>query len=460
MLTPDEVVSTVRDLWARHQNELPAHDRVYRYVRGRAGVPEVPSGAGDELEDIAKGAVLNVLAPIVEAFAAPLSVDGFRSAGDAENAAVWALWQRDRMDARQAELYRPAITYGSSYAIGLRDETRIRTPRQCIAVYADPSIDLWPIYVLEHWIDHSGSKPARKGRLYDAEAVYPVDLGNAGIRFKRIDGEEVGRQSVRIGYDEDDAVLHGATYGGVSVCPAVRYVNDRDAEDVVLGEVWPLLSAQRTINTVNFDRLVVSRFGAFLQKYTIGWSAASSAELAKVGAQRLMSFDDVDVKVGSFAASPLDPYNQLIKDLKVDVAKRAQAPVGAVMDKAENVGADTIAALDAPYQYKLNAKRRSFGESHEQLFRLKGELNGIEVADDAEVVWDTTEARSYAQVVDGISKLAAADPNLLPELIQDVPGWNQQRLTSARAALRRGAGRSVLDRMRAVNGDQNTNGDA
>jgi hypothetical protein len=167
-----------------------------------------------------------------------------------------------------------------------------------------------------------------------------------------------------------------------------------------------------------------------------------------------MAFEDSaqDVKVGAFPASPLEPYNSLIDKLFVHVAKRAQVPVAAILDKAENVGADTIAALDAPYQNKLNAKRRSFGESWEQYLRLKGELRGVEVPDDAETVWDTTEARSFAQVIDGISKLTAADPSLLPELLQDIPGWNQQRVDAARAALRRGVGRRIVDQVRGTSG--------
>lgn len=446
MLTPDEVVATVRDLWKRHQDELPQHDRAYGYARGRYGVPEVPEGAGEELQDIAKLSVMNVLGLIVGEFASALSVEGFRSAGAEKNAEVWKQWQADRLDARQTEVYRPTLTYGTAYTIALADQTKIRSPRQLFAVYADPHMDLWPIYALEHWIDYSEVKPTRKGTLYDGDTMYPVSLGNAGLRIRRVDGEEVSRQTIRIGYDEDDAEPHGS-----DVCPVVRFVNDRDAEDVVVGEVTDaLIRNQRALNAVNFDRLTVSRWGAFPQKYAIGWSAKDSGELARLSAARLMAFDDgpEDVKVGSFEAASVDGYNSVLTDMKVHMAKTAKVSVGTVMDKAENVGADTIAALDAAHQNKLKAKRRSLGESWEQHLKLKAALAGVEVPDDAEVVWDTDEARSFAQVVDGISKLTAADPSLLPELLQDIPGWNQQRVDAARAALRRGAGRKLIEGLR------------
>lgn len=439
MLSPDEVVDVTRDLWKRHQNEIPDHERVRRYARGKAGIPDVPAGSSDEIQELALLSVMNVLKPVIDAFAG-VSVEGFRTPEDEGNGEVWDLWQADRLDARQTEVYRPCVQYGSAYTVALKDQTRIRSPRQMIAVYADPSMDLWPIYALEHWVDFSGPKPVRMGLLYDDEAMYPVTLGNAGIRVRRVDGEEQARQAIRPSYDPEDATPHDA-----GVCPVIRFVNDRDAEDIVIGEVEPLIRNQQAINAVNFDRLVVSRFGAFPQKYAIGWSAADSNELARVSAARLMGFDDDNVKVGSFAQANVDGYNSIIREMKVHVAKEAHVSVGTVIDKAENVGADTIAALDASYQDKLKAKRRSFGESWEQHLQLKAQLNGIEVPDDAEVIWDTSEARSFAQVIDGISKLVAADPSLLPELLQDIPGWNQQRVNAARAALRRGAGRGALE---------------
>ncbi|HEY4268306.1 MAG TPA: phage portal protein [Galbitalea sp.] len=447
MLSPDEVVDVTRDLWKRLQCELPEHDRVRGYALGRRGVPSIPEGAGDELADLARLSVMNVLKPVVDAFSS-ISVEGFRSPADETNGDVWDLWQADRLDARQSEVYRPAVQYGSAYTVALKDSTRIRSPRQMIAVYTDPSMDLWPIYALEHWIDHSGTKPVRRGFLYDDEFAYPVSLGNAGIRVRRIDGDEFSQQSVRIGYEPGTETAHGGAVDGEAVCPAVRFVNDRDTEDCVIGEVSPLITNQRAINAVNFDRLVVSRFGAFPQKYAIGWAASSSDELARVSAARLMAFDDENIKVGDFAQASVEGYNAILGEMKVHVAKTAHVPVGAVVESAQNVGADTIAALDAPYQAKLDAKRRSFGESWEQHLALKAAMNGVTVPDDAEVVWDTSEARSFAQVIDGISKLVAADPSLLPELLQDIPGWNQQRVDAARAALRRGAGSRVLNALR------------
>jgi len=441
VLTPEEATDVVGDLWHLHQAEMLEHDRAHGYLRGKYGVPAVPEGAGDELHEIAKMSVKNVIAIVVDAFAQNLGVRGFRSPEAAEDDPAWAWWQQQRLDARQHDAHRPALAYGSSYAVLDRfRDVHLRSPRQMLAVYADPLVDRWPIYALETWVDFSARKPVRRGRLYDDEHEYLLDLGTVATVLNARDREPATqRVSVR-------EVLESNPHGA-GVCPVVRFVNKRDAESVVVGEVHPLISQQRAINTVNFDRLVVSRFGAFPQRYAIGWAASDSDDLVRVSMARLMSFDDDNVKVGAFPAASVEPYNAILEEMLTHLAMEAQIPLSA-FGRMANLSAEAIAMAEAPHQRKLAEKRESFGESWEQLIRLAAQMAGQTVAEDAEVTWRDTEARSFAQVVDGIVKLNAAGVPI-EELLQEVPGWSKQRVDSARAALRRAQGRGVLDALAA-----------
>lgn len=446
MLTPDEVTDVVRDLWKRHRDELATHDRVYDYVRGKRGRPEVPDGAGDELEDIAKLAVKNVLSLVRDAFSQGLAVTGYRSADETDNAAIWAEWQRHRLDARQGEPMRAAITYGSSYGV-VTDTVRFRSPRQMIAVYSDPHVDLWPVYALETWIDDSEKRPRRFGTLYDGTHEYPLDLGFIQRRVSEEDEHTFSRAAnvTPVFDDEWEATPHGSAN-----CPVVRFVNARDGERLVVGEIEPLIEQQRAINVVNFDRLVVSRFGAFPQRYAIGWAPESSTELAKVSMNRLLAFEDgkETVQVGAFPAASVEPYNSILSEMIRHVAMTAQIPPLTLTGDIENIAAEAAAMIEAPYQRKLTAKRESFGESWEQMLGLMAERADIEVDESAEVVWRDTEARSYGAVVDGIQKLASLNPALLEVLVDDIPGWTQQQADTARAILRKASGGGVLAALR------------
>lgn len=445
MLTPDEVVDVTRDLWKRHRDEMPQHDRVYDYVRGKRGRPEVPDGAGDELEDIAKLAVKNVLSLVRDAFAQGLAVTGYRSASETDNAAVWAEWQRHRLDARQGEPMRAAITYGSAYGV-VTDTVRFRSPRQMIAVYSDPHVDLWPVYALETWIDDSEKRARRFGTLYDDTHSYPLDLGFIQRARSGDDEERYSRAATVTPTFDDD---YEPTEHGNDGCPVVRFVNARDGERLVVGEIEPLIEQQRAINVVNFDRLVVSRFGAFPQRYAIGWAPRSSSELAKVSMNRLLAFEDgkETVQVGAFPAASVEPYNSILAEMIRHVAMTAGITPLTLTGDIENIAAEAAAMIDAPYQRKLAAKRESFGESWEQMLGLMARRANIEVDESAEVVWRTDDSRAFGAVVDGITKLAAAGVPL-EVLLDDVPGWTQQQIEAARSALRRRSGGGVLAALR------------
>lgn len=434
MLNPDEVVDVVNDLWKRHEDERADHDRAYDYVRGRRGAPSTPAGSGEELEDIAKMSVKNVLAIIVDAFGQNLAVNGFRSSDQVSDDPIWQWWQEQRLDARQSEAHRPALTYGTSYAIVGKDFCRLRTPRQMFAVYQDPSLDLWPEYAIETWIDRSDSTPVRRGLLLDGEFEYPVDLGN----LSRVNNGEDDRIRRIRPVVSGEAVPHGAR-----ACPVVRFVNNRDAEDTVLGEVLPFVDQQRAINSVNFDRLVVSRFGAFPQKYAIGWAADGPDALARASAARLMAFEDENVKVGDFSQASVAPYNSLLEEMVAHVATEAQVPLSS-FGSLINLSAEALAMAEAPHQRKLTSKRESFGESWEQVLGLAAEMNGYSIDESAEVIWRDTEARSFAQVVDGVVKLASEGVPI-EELLEDIPGWSKQRIDQVRAAIRRDAGRRLSE---------------
>lgn len=447
MLTPDEVTDVTRDLWKRHRDELVGHDRVYDYVRGKRGRPEVPDGAGDELEDIAKLAVKNVLSLVRDAFSQGLAVTGYRSADETDNAAVWAEWQRHRLDARQSEPMRAAVTYGSAYGVVSNDTVRFRSPRQMIAVYADPHVDLWPVYALETWVDDSEKRPRRFGVLYDGTHEYPLDLGFIQ-RARATDDEDRFSRAANVTPIFDDE--WEASPHGFDDCPVVRFVNARDGERLVVGEIEPLIEQQRAINVVNFDRLVVSRFGAFPQRYAIGWAPTSSTELAKVSMNRLLAFEDGKdtVQVGAFPAASVEPYNSILAEMIRHVAMTAQIPPLTLTGDIENIAAEAAAMIEAPYQRKLADKRESFGESWEQLLGLMAQSADVEVDDSAEVVWRDSESRSYGAVVDGITKLAAMNPELMQVLVDDIPGWTQQQADAARAILRRSSGGGVLAALR------------
>lgn len=453
-LDDEGVAKLISDMWVLHMSDRKWLDRIYQYVNGERGKPNVPEGASEEVKALATLAVKNVLTLVRDSFAQNLSVIGYRNSTAQDNAPGWELWQRNRMDARQAEVHRPALTYGLAYVTVTPGDDgypvfRPRSPRQILATYDDPALDAWPQYALETWVTKKDAKPRRVGVLYDDTYMYDIDLG--ALPSDSVADSIAGSLTNPPGVVEVTNIRpHGAVFDGVPVCPVVRFVNSRDADDMIVGEIQPLIMLQQAINSVNFDRLIVSRFGANPQRVITGWSG-SQAEVLRASAMRVWTFEDPDVKAQAFPAASVEPYNAILEEMLQHVAMVAQISPAQVTGKMINVSGEALAAAEANQQRKLISKRESFGESWEQMLRLgvlmaEGELSDEDDDPAAEVIWRDTEARSFAAVVDGVTKLAGAGVPI-DHLLTMVPGMTQQQIIGIREAMRGGQVASLVDKL-------------
>lgn len=435
-LEESQLRALISDMWQLYLDERLWLDRIYDYLKGERGRPQVPEGTGDEVKELAQLSVMNVLAGVRDTWTRNLSVVGYRRSTAMENDPAWGSWQRNRMDKRQKEVHKPAVSYGAAYVKVLKDERRgpvwtPRSPRQLMAVYQDPSLDEWPQYTLETWIDKTDAKPRRMGAVMDDGWIYPFDLGDTPA----YEADPNRSQPIMV-REFGEPYEHDATYDGEPVCPVVRFVNDRDADDRIIGEIAPLILDQQAINSVNFDRLIVSRFGAFPQKVITGWSGSKS-EILAASARRVWGFDDPDVKAYTLPAAAISGYTDLLDAMKSAVYEKAGLSA-AKNGKLINLSAEALALAGQDQNEKLIDKRESFGESWEQVLRLDAEMDGdTETAFDsgAEVVWRDTEARSFAQVVDGVTKLAQQGVPI-ESLLSMVPGMTQQQIRGIQEAMR------------------------
>ncbi|AER47560.1 portal protein [Mycobacterium phage DS6A] len=443
MIERGDIPSLVSRMWRLHLTDTMKFDNIHGYVKGERGLPSVPDDADDEVKEIRRISTHNVLTLVLDAFVQNLSVVGYRSAQDADNAAAWALWQANQMDARQAELYSSAVKYGVGYCVVEPGDNgpvfRPRSPRQLLATYEDPHVDRWPQYALETWIDTTDAKPRRRGILFDDRMAWPLDLGPVVPTKAAEDDGQAKRAVFSVGgRGIGKPVEHGAVLDGQPVCPVVRYTNRRDAEDLVDGELERLLKDQRAINEAAFDRMIVSRFGAFPQTVLARWGSMpdDAREVLKASMRRVWAFDE-DVQATRLPAASLEPYNALIEELQIHVAMRAQVSPAYITGRMVNLSADALAAAEANMHRKLSAMRESHGESHEQLLRLGAAMAGepIDPGESAEVIWRDTEARSFGAIVDGLYKLGDALQKGFPiePLLPLVPGVTQQQIAQLKA---------------------------
>ncbi|MCC9712067.1 phage portal protein [Streptomyces sp. MNU76] len=398
---------------------------IREYLKNRVCDIYVPTSATVEYRKLVDQARFNILPLLVSSVAQGLFVDGYRPSGTVDNSPVWeAVWQPNRMDARQSGLYRAALTYGYSYAVVMPgDPVPVITPyspRRLTALYEDAVNDEWPMYGITVGLPHPVIDADQPVTMVSAVTVlddhftYTTDVPAAMVH-PQANGQwtdPLPMEGITIDTSKVEVKEHG-----LGVCPIVRYCESyEDLDDGPTGIVEPMLPAQRQLNQTTFGLLMTQQYEAFKQRWVTGMAIAEDengnpVEPWNAAVNRVWQSDSPDTKFGEFSQADLNGYlNSRDKTLLYVASARQIPPHTLVVGNAvSNVSAEALAALEAGHQLDIGEHKTAFGESVEQMLRLAGLAMGDgETWEDtsAQVVWRDTTPRSLAQVADALGKLA------------------------------------------------------
>lgn len=432
-MTDEELGEVIGELLRCRKKEKGRLDVISAYMANAVSDIYVPRSATREYRRLVDQARFNVLPLVVSTVAQALFVDGYRPTGPSgraptvDNAPIWdAVWQVNRMDARQAALYRPAITYGYSYALVLPGEPApVITPYgpDClVAEYEDPMNDEWPEHAMvchhtyDGYRDPFGSTTVADGArvtVYDDEFSY--DLRKQGGSWVLADD--------------------GTEEHGLGVVPVVRFL-DEISGHAPCGKIEPLLPAQRQLNQTTFGLLMAQQYAAFKQRWVTGMAIAEDPQGNPVepfnsAVNRLWQAESAETKFGEFGQTDLKGYLDSRDKTLLYISSVAQIPPHNLIigGGISNISAEALVALEQGHRQDVAEHQTSFGESVEQMLRLAGLAMGdTEAWDDtsAQVVWRDTTPRSLAQVADALGKLATQLGIPRRALWERIPGVTDQ----------------------------------
>lgn len=423
-LTQEDAIAQAKRMIGWRNADKERLDDLYAYIHGKQQQMWLSASIPNEVKRIAKMCRVNVLKLVIDTIAQSMYVDGYRAPKQDTEAPAWAIWQKNRMDARQIGLHRAMLGYGVAYTSCIPGEPvpviNTLSPRDMTTVYGeDPD---WPVWALEK--RRSAVKTKTLYRLFDETHTYYVSADDGGtVEF--VSSEEHGLGRV----------------------PVVRYLAQSDLDDEVISEIDNLMVIQDQIEFTTFGLLVVQHYGAFAQKYIAGWLAESEEEYLKATASKVWTFEDPETKAGQFDPTPLDGYIKSREDSLKNLAAIAQLPPHALRGELVNLSAEALAAAEKSEQRKITEKETMAGESHEQTLELAGEIKGIAVDPAAQVRWKDMEARAFAATVDGLGKLAQMLQIPVEELWEKVPGATQQDVERWKAAAAKGDSLGRLEEM-------------
>ena len=428
----DEAVSTARRLLELRDGEQGRLDRIQRYMCGEHDSVYVPKGARAEYRWLIERARVNILPLVVTVVAQNMYVDGYRPAGSDENAEPWAVWQANRMDARQHGIHRSVLTYGAAYALVMPGKPvpviTPFSPRRLTALYADPVNDEWPVLAVEDRLENTAKGQRRVVRVYDDQARYTLAGKPDGSQLEADGGNWVMEH--RLG-----------------VCPVVRYINTEDLDgDGVVGEVEPLIEVQDQLNMTTFNLLMAQQYAAFRQRWVTGMAppldnAGNPVEPFRSRVDGLFVAEDADTKFGEFGQTDLKGYLDSRESTVRNIATISQVPPYHLLGQMVNLSAEALAAARDGLDRKTDERESLCGEGHEQTLRLCALASGDKAAWEdmaAQVVWRDTSARSLAQTVDALGKLVTMLGVPPQELWERVPGVTQTDVERWKSAAEQG----------------------
>ncbi|MFD2757096.1 phage portal protein [Gulosibacter faecalis] len=365
------------------------------WARGKHEKPYRPREATREYDALLEKSRTPFIGLVLKMLCQSIELRDYSPSNEALKDDLWAVWRGNRMPVRQSRLYRAAFQGGLAYSMLLPGEpvpeAKIYSAKRMLAVYQDPEADEWPEFAV--YMEPSTAK-ASHYLVLDHEAVY------------------------RFGYDRVEGKLEYIEHQehNLGVTPVVRYAGEMDDEGTVTGEVEPLIPVQASVDQSKFDLLMTETFASWKIRYITGMAAPDSEEDQKrqkmiLERDRLLLIENPDAKAGALDSTDMKQYIEARRDAKQDLASIAQVPQKALLGAQANQsdGAEAQAAEEASMQRKLHDYETSFGESHQQWFRLAGLSQGnLEAWTDYEGSCDFRDAsiRSMSQMADALGKIA------------------------------------------------------
>lgn len=346
---------------------------------------------------------------IIRATAQGMKVEGVyaRNRKPEELDPMWAPWDANDMALKAPALHRAMLSYGYAYTLVTPGEPHavINTlsPRNFIALYADPVEDEYPMFGLRR-IMHRGS--VKHYRVYDEDHVYFLSGDESSGKFDFID--------VR---------AHG-----MGVCPVVQYSNDLDLEGRTPGEIEPLIPMFARINKTDYDRMLVQHFNSWKIRTATGLDKPTSKQEQDEEKMRLRHDDMLvggeDVQFGTLDETSMDPFVKA-HDSDIEALAAASQTTTTAFGKIVNVSAEGLQEARASMRAKTEEKKVAAGAGHVRTLRLSAHAEGRhEDAVDTTVhaKWADMDAMYLAQAVDALGK-AATMLGVPPRLLWDrIPG--------------------------------------
>ncbi|MWV50072.1 phage portal protein [Rathayibacter sp. VKM Ac-2803] len=420
--------------------KAPAVKTREEYVRGEQKLPYAPPGITEEYQELRSQSVANWMDIAVNAPIQRLRLDSFRTnLGEEADKKIWVgAWQANKMDTRQSLIYQSMMMHGRGVAScwpNAKNKARpIVRPEayDLLHVEMDPDDPFTPLYVVKLFQIEEFSEASNAlilpGGARTQKTVGIVYDDTHVIRF-----EKGGRG----GGNEWQVTLHVSH--PMKAVPFALYDYKPDSKGQPWSAIDQLIPQQDAMNTIRFNTLLAMQFSAHRQKIVTGFDPRATDKdgnflyqknadgTPKVDANgnaipilntpgrasvdRMLAFPGGQTKVFDLQESDLENYVAVYSEFLSNFFAIGQIPPQYQLSKMANLSGDALTGAESTLASLVKGLQLAAGEGNESLAELAWYAMGEtqEFLPDSESLWADAEARSFAQIVDAITKLISVD---------------------------------------------------
>lgn len=366
----------------------------------------------------------NLMETVVDKHRERLAVQGVRYADNPEaDRDAWNWWQRNRMDAEAPKLYREALVKGVGYILVWPNKDG--EPEISIESGSEMIVDTvagrsWQRRAaLKRWVDLDDGKA--RAELYLPDGVYKFVSSQSSYDFSAPTWWSV------VNWVKE--LVQGETWpirNPIGVVPVVPFVNRPDSFGEGESAIKPVASIQDAVNMYRVNAFVAAEFASFKQRWAIGLSIPEDPvtkqpiEPFRTAVDRLWVVEPPDpnqypdaskappVSFGEFEATDLGPYYAAIEaEIRV-LGTISRIPYNQLSPQAgQPPSGDSIRSSESGLVAMITDSERTFGEGHEEVFRLFFAFRNDPRANDlsAEVIWREAATQSEAARMDALVKM-------------------------------------------------------
>ncbi|MEV0608117.1 phage portal protein [Polymorphospora rubra] len=440
------------DWWLlRHARALrkrqPALERWWRYYDGDHPLPQGPKKAAQAYLDFQKMSRTNFMQFVVDASVHRSVVMGINGANGQQDDAAWRWWQQNKLDSRQAQIYRLALAQSVAY-VSVSEHPRIEGqplitgehPRQTITEESPETGET--ISGAKFWYDPI----LRRGRAN-------VELPDRTVRYVTgVRGPGPLPLGGRTSWDRmsDERWRDGELPHGIGAVRLVPFRARYDLGEEPRADFDRVIGIQDRINLGVLNRMTAERYSAFRQKWVKGHKFRKTVDAAtgletveqpfRPDPGGLWASEGTDTQFGEFSQTDLTGY---LRAHEADVRALlilTHTPGYYYATDLVNISADTVSALDGSHIAKVGELHAEFGEDWEDVIRIAATIAGDNtIRDSIEIRWRDPRQLNPTVLADTAVKFKDAGYPLA--VIAEKAGESPQRIATIVAA---GASQALL----------------